>query len=171
MPGDEPSFVVAQANLMSAALSPTMVSKVHTHSRLSLQGSGEAPGTPLPSDSLHEGERSFRSPSIRFRSGSRRTSSWRHDRDASSIHAPGAMDSMHPWRTGSSADWLNVRHECRRLPDIGPTFRDDDRLRYMSVPHISLTLSVMVVPSCGLASVPNVPDRASHRRGLARTPA
>src|SRR6476620_12188747 len=50
----------------------------------------------------------------------------------------------------------------------------------MSVPHISLTLSVMIVPSCGLASVRPTRCGASKplsritrrtRRGLARTPA
>jgi hypothetical protein len=49
-----------------------------------------------------------------------------------------------------------------------------------AVPHISLTLSVMIVPSCGLASVRPTRCGASKpfsritrrtRRGLARTPA
>src|SRR6516164_8790280 len=85
------------------------------------------------------------------------------------------------WRTGSRASKrladdfrLGVFHGDE---DIGPAVPD---VYVISVPHISLTLSVMIVPLCGLVSVRPTRCGASRpfsritrrtRRGLVRTPA
>ena len=66
----------------------------------------------------------------------------------------GKLQSAFPF----SARWRSS-HDCCAVigvfhgdEDIGPAFRMVI-VCVMSVPHISLTLSVMIVPSCGLASV------------------
>jgi hypothetical protein len=92
------------------------------------------------------------------------------------------QSTRHPGRDGTEAPMHPLTHRLQGLEAIGrPRSMDADDFRIgvfhgdediglvvivcvMSVPHISLTLSVMIVPSCGLVSVRRDAARASRSR-------
>ena len=121
---------------------------------------------PLPSVG-HQGGRRSDPQAFDLVLGIAGTCSWSHDRDAASIHTPPRAR----WLRSSDAppgapaprprsDWPTAMHECQRLPSwrvprvlpIGSAFPGMVIVCVMSVPHIFMTLSVMIVPSCGLVS-------------------
>jgi hypothetical protein len=118
----------------------------------------------------------LRSPGIRFRPGNRRTCSWSHDRDAASIHAPHGSDGseapMHPLTHQLQGLEATSRPRCMNADDfrVGVFHGDEDIgpaspmviVCVMSVRHISLTLSVMIVPSAWPRCVQRDVARASR---------